>query len=83
MANPVLSLKWRYPVYLVDRILDTRRDWPVRETFYMVNPYKIFEEISDFPPRYSLLFDDKIMRGGASGKSAVSYKQYSDSGVWP
>jgi len=47
-----------------------------REAAYLPNPYKIFEEISDFPPHYSLFFDDQKMRSELFGKSVTLYEQY-------
>ena len=49
-------------MYLKPRAWYTRRWVLIRELHFFINPYKIFEEINDFPLFYNTLFDDRQMR---------------------
>lgn len=75
VSNPILSLRWHYNNYLKSRFWYIKRNASPREVMYLVNPYKVFEEISDFPATYNLIFDDKVLRIASSyPKNPFYYK---------
>lgn len=43
---------------------------------YLINPYKVFEEISDFPAAYNLIFDDKVLRVTSNYRKNIFYYKF-------
>lgn len=75
MSSQFLSLRWYYRDYMRPYIWLKRGLRPLREVLYFYNPYRIFEEISDFPPAYNLFTDTNTYRLGAT-PDEFHYRSY-------